>query len=118
MPIYEYRCESCGHELDVIQKVSDDALTECPSCGAHALKKLVSAPSFRLKGSGWYETDFKKDNRRNLADAGDKPADGDKKSDKAAVGKADGGGKDSAGKAAKDTSSAKPSSSGSKTSNG
>lgn len=59
MPIYEYRCESCGQELEKIQKFSDPPLTDCPACGKSALKKLVSASSFRLKGSGWYETDFK-----------------------------------------------------------
>ena len=59
MPIYEYQCESCGNELEKIQKFSDPPLTDCPECGKSALKKLVSASSFRLKGSGWYETDFK-----------------------------------------------------------
>ena len=68
MPIYEYRCEECGHELDVLQKVSEPALTDCPECESSSLRKLISAPNFRLKGSGWYETDFKgdKDNKRNL----------------------------------------------------
>ncbi len=75
MPIYEYRCESCGHELDALQKISEAALTDCPACGHSALRRLVSAPRFRLKGSGWYETDFKQDNRRNLAgDGKDKAA--------------------------------------------
>ena len=59
MPIYEYRCESCGKGLEKIQKFSDPPLTDCPACGKPALKKLVSASSFRLKGSGWYVTDFK-----------------------------------------------------------
>ena len=59
MPIYEYRCESCGEELEKIQKMSDPPLRDCPCCGREALIKLVSASSFRLKGSGWYETDFK-----------------------------------------------------------
>jgi putative FmdB family regulatory protein len=63
MPIYEYRCESCGVELEKIQKFSDEPLTDCPSCGKSSLKKLVSASSFRLKGSGWYETDFKNKNK-------------------------------------------------------
>jgi putative FmdB family regulatory protein len=78
MPIYEYRCESCGHTLDALQKISDDPLKECPDCEAIALKRLISAPAFRLKGGGWYETDFKsdKDKRRNLADGGEsKPKD-------------------------------------------
>jgi putative FmdB family regulatory protein len=71
MPIYEYRCESCGHTLDALQKISDDPLRECPSCGESSLKRLISAPAFRLKGSGWYETDFKsdKEKKRNLAES-------------------------------------------------
>ncbi len=69
MPIYEYRCESCAHELEKLQRMSDDKLVDCPACGEPALKRLVSAAAFRLKGSGWYETDFKKDNKRNLADS-------------------------------------------------
>lgn len=80
MPIYEYRCESCGHTLEALQKISDAPLSDCPECSQSALKRLISAPSFRLKGSGWYETDFKsgKDKKRNLAetgggDAADKP---------------------------------------------
>lgn len=68
MPIYEYRCQSCAHELERLQKMSDDPLVDCPACGQPALKKLVSAAGFRLKGSGWYETDFKKDRKRNLVD--------------------------------------------------
>ncbi len=59
MPIYEYRCEACGHQLESIQKFSDEALTDCPSCGKPALKKLISAGGFQLKGSGWYATDSK-----------------------------------------------------------
>lgn len=70
MPIYEYQCARCAHEFDVLQRMNDAPLSECPECGQAALTKLVSAPSFRLKGSGWYETDFKKDKRRNLADGG------------------------------------------------
>ena len=59
MPIYEYRCEACGHALEALQKMSDAPLTECPHCGAPALKKQVSAAGFQLKGSGWYVTDFR-----------------------------------------------------------
>ncbi|MEK6209208.1 MAG: zinc ribbon domain-containing protein [Pseudomonadota bacterium] len=59
MPIYEYRCTSCGHEKEVLQKLSDPPLTECPACGKSTLGKLVSAGGFQLKGSGWYATDFK-----------------------------------------------------------
>lgn len=67
MPIYGYRCQSCGHTLDALQKMSEDPLVDCPACGAPSLKRQLSAPRFRLKGQGWYETDFKKDNQRNLA---------------------------------------------------
>ncbi len=59
MPIYEYACEACGHEMEAMQKMSDDPLKACPSCGEERLKKLISASGFRLKGSGWYVTDFK-----------------------------------------------------------
>ena len=59
MPIYEYRCESCGHELEALQKMSDPLLTDCPECKSASLKKALTAAGFRLKGSGWYETDFK-----------------------------------------------------------
>ncbi len=72
MPIYEYACNSCEHTLDALQKMSDDALVDCPECGQPTLRKLLSAPRFRLKGKGWYETDFKKDNKRNLAGDGEK----------------------------------------------
>ncbi len=75
MPIYAYQCQDCGHELEALQKLSDEPLTDCPSCRQPALKKMLTAPAFRLSGSGWYETDFKKDNRKNLAGA-DKPASG------------------------------------------
>jgi len=59
MPIYEYECGSCGHRLEAIQKMSDPVLKDCPACGKSALKKLISASGFQLKGSGWYATDFK-----------------------------------------------------------
>ena len=68
MPIYEYQCTECGHELEALQKMSDDALTNCPACGQSGLRKLISASGFRLSGSGWYETDFKSgDKKKNLA---------------------------------------------------
>lgn len=59
MPIYAYKCESCGHAKDVLQKISDVPLTQCPSCGADAFRKQVTAAGFQLKGSGWYVTDFR-----------------------------------------------------------
>jgi putative FmdB family regulatory protein len=69
MPFYEYECQSCKFYAEVMQKISDPPLLKCPSCGKRTLKKLVSAPVFRLKGGGWYETDFKsdKEEKRNLA---------------------------------------------------
>lgn len=73
MPIYEYQCANCGHQLEKLQKMSDDPLTTCPECGQDSLTKLVSAAGFRLKGGGWYETDFKKDGKKNLHETGDKP---------------------------------------------
>lgn len=71
MPIYEYLCGACGHVLDALQKHSDEPLVHCPHCAAPQLKRQLSAPSFRLKGGGWYETDFKtdKDRKKRLADA-------------------------------------------------
>lgn len=71
MPIYEYVCSQCGHEMEVLQKMSDAPLSLCPVCEAEALKKKVSAAGFRLAGSGWYETDFKSSGKRNLAGEGD-----------------------------------------------
>ena len=66
MPIYDYKCSQCGHEIEVIQKISDKPKTTCPKCNTKSLKKLISAPSFRLKGGGWYETDFKTGNKKNI----------------------------------------------------
>ncbi len=85
MPIYEYVCNECGHEIEKLQKLSDSPLRDCPDCEKQSLKKKISAPGFRLSGSGWYETDFKSDKQKNLSkgdcvDKGsssksDKPAD-------------------------------------------
>ncbi len=71
MPFYEYECQACKYYTEVMQKITDAPLTKCPSCGKRRLTKLVSAPVFRLKGGGWYETDFKGDseNKRNLVGA-------------------------------------------------
>ncbi|MEQ8407187.1 MAG: zinc ribbon domain-containing protein [Gammaproteobacteria bacterium] len=87
MPIYEYQCSECEHRLEALQKISDPLLTDCPECGNSALKKLVSAASFRLKGGGWYETDFKKDGKKHLAEsdsAVSTPKKSDSKTDKKA----------------------------------
>jgi putative FmdB family regulatory protein len=102
MPIYEYLCSDCGHKLDALQKLSDEPLVHCPHCAAPSLKRQMSAPSFRLKGGGWYETDFKNDKRRNIAESeskGDGKAEGktekadakaDKPDSKPADGKSEG----------------------------
>ena len=81
MPIYEYQCAHCDHQLEALQKLSDAPLVTCPACGRDALQKRISAAAFRLKGGGWYETDFKTGNKKNLASGSDsgsgsgKPAD-------------------------------------------
>jgi putative FmdB family regulatory protein len=76
MPFYEYQCKSCGHDLEAMQKISEPPLKKCPHCGKSQLQRLMSAPVFRLKGGGWYETDFKgdSDNKKNLADRPDADA--------------------------------------------
>jgi putative FmdB family regulatory protein len=86
MPIYEYQCEKCHHTLEALQKFSDKPLRECPECGKHSLKRLISAPLFRLAGSGWYETDFKSENerKRNLAGKDEAPTAESGSSDKPA----------------------------------
>jgi putative FmdB family regulatory protein len=74
MPIYEYQCDACGHYLEALQQLADSPLKKCPDCGKPKLRRLLSAPMFLLKGSGWYETDFKSDKeiKRNLADRPEK----------------------------------------------
>ncbi len=67
MPMYQYECTHCGHQLVKLQKMSDAPLVDCPECAQASLKKLLSAPGFRLKGGGWYETDFKTGTKKNLA---------------------------------------------------
>ena len=76
MPIYAFECDACGHEFDRLQKMSDPDPEVCPECGAPKIKRQLTAPSFRLSGSGWYETDFKKDGdkKRNLVEGAAKPA--------------------------------------------
>lgn len=96
MPIYEYACRKCSHTLDALQKISDELLVDCPECGEPALRRLISAPRFRLKGGGWYETDFKKENQRNISSSDSEPPRKDK-----------GDGKDKAGADAKDAKPAK-----------
>lgn len=82
MPIFEYRCQACGHAFDILQKAAEGALRKCPECGKLKLKKLVSAPSFHLKGTGWYKTDFRdkgKDTGKDNGKAGKDGKDGDDK---------------------------------------
>ena len=92
MPIYEYRCGACGHHLEALQKMTDAPLRKCPDCGKQQLKRLVSASLFRLKGSGWYETDFKgdKEKKRNLVEAAEaREAKGDGAAEAASTKEAD-----------------------------
>jgi putative FmdB family regulatory protein len=86
MPIYAYKCGSCGHAKDVLQKVSDAPLTVCPACGAESFSKQLTAAGFQLKGSGWYATDFKGGNTAAKDKPADQPADkaADKPADKSA----------------------------------
>ena len=100
MPFYEYQCNNCGHTLEAMQKVNDAPLKKCPHCGKSQLTRLMSAPVFRLKGGGWYETDFKgdSDNKKNLADRPEADASKDDKKPAAGDAKAD----------SKDAAAAKP----------
>jgi putative FmdB family regulatory protein len=75
MPIYSFACDACGHQFDRLKRLSDPDPEACPACGKPAVRRQVTAPSFRLAGGGWYETDFKKDGKRNLAGDAAKPAD-------------------------------------------
>ena len=84
MPFYEYQCAACGHHHEELQKVADRALRKCPACGRPSLKRLVSAPVFRLKGGGWYETDFKNDKEAKRNIAGEKEPVAEKPAEKAA----------------------------------
>ena len=105
MPIYEYECRECGYRLDALQKMSDPRLTDCPECAQPSLRKLLSAPHFRLKGSGWYETDFKNSGRG-------KPADGAGDGESRAAGNGKESGKDAGKSAGKDVSKDTPADSG------
>ena len=114
MPIYEYACDSCEHRFETIQKASEEPLRDCPECGEATLKKLLSAPVFRLKGSGWYETDFKTGDKRNVSDGSNgapEAADQGGKADSGAKtessGKSDKNGTDSKGASSASTSGGK-----------
>jgi putative FmdB family regulatory protein len=73
MPIYAFECTGCGHHFERLQRLSDADPSQCPECESPKVRRQLTAPSFRLAGGGWYETDFKKDGKRNLADKGDAP---------------------------------------------
>src|ERR1700722_5187842 len=106
MPFYEYQCKNCGHDLEAMQKINDAPLKKCPHCGKSQLQRLMSAPVFRLKGGGWYETDFKGDgdNKKNLADKPDAGAPQDAAKDTAKDGAKEGAdsGTDAKGKEGKE----------------
>ncbi|MDH3388793.1 MAG: zinc ribbon domain-containing protein [Gammaproteobacteria bacterium] len=85
MPIYEYVCNECRHEFETLQKMSDTPLQDCPACERGALRKKISAPGFRLSGSGWYETDFKSDKQKNISKGDSVEKDTSAKSDKTAA---------------------------------
>ncbi|MEM7542195.1 MAG: zinc ribbon domain-containing protein [Pseudomonadota bacterium] len=108
MPIYEYQCGDCGHQFEIMQKMSDDRLSTCPECAAESLQKLISKVGFQLKGTGWYETDFKNNGKKpadgKSDDGGSKKEDGAKDNKKADTGKPD-----SAKKETKSSASASPS---------
>ncbi len=113
MPIYEYVCDNCGHYLEALQKLSDEPLVFCPECGDAALRKQVSAAAFRLKGTGWYETDFKNSDKK-------KPAEKAKKESKSSSGSSSdsGGSSGSSGSSGKQDKSSSASSSSGKSSSG
>lgn len=113
MPIYEYMCKACGHQLEALQAISEAPLQDCPNCGQAELRKLISAPVFRLKGGGWYETDFKTDNKRNLA--GESAAESKPSETKASEGKSSKG-KSAEEKSAKSNASSSKSGGSAKTS--
>ena len=110
MPIYAYKCESCGHRQDVLQKISDPRLTDCPACGASTYVKQVTAAGFQLKGSGWYVTDFRDGGSNKGGAAADKPADqaADKAADKPAEAGADKSAPAASGEAGSGSATAAP----------
>ena len=117
MPIYEYVCDNCGHYLEALQKLSDEPLVFCPECGDAGLRKQVSAAAFRLKGTGWYETDFKNSDKKKPAEKADKADKAEKKDAKSASGSSSDSGSDS-GSSGKKDKSASTSTSSSKSSSG
>jgi putative FmdB family regulatory protein len=97
VPIYEYQCEDCGHKFEVLQKIADALLTDCPTCKQPRLRKMVTAAAFRLKGGGWYETDFKdKKSQKNIQGT----------DSASSTGKTEGGGSTDSGSASKESAPA------------
>ena len=90
MPIYEYQCEACDHKMEKLQKIADEPLKDCPECSEPKLNKLVSAAGFRLKGNGWYETDFKTGKKKNVS-GGNSSDSGSSSSDSSGSGSSDSG---------------------------
>ncbi|MGE4634397.1 MAG: zinc ribbon domain-containing protein [Arenicellales bacterium] len=111
MPIYEYVCQQCDHHLEALQKLSDEPLIFCPECGEASLRKQVSAAAFRLKGTGWYETDFKNSGKQKEKTNGNK-------TDSAKGGQSDAGGKESVSKGSADSKSSETTSSSGKSDSG
>jgi putative FmdB family regulatory protein len=111
MPIYEYVCQQCDHHLEALQKLSDEPLIFCPECGEASLRKQVSAAAFRLKGTGWYETDFKNSGKQKEKTNGNK-------TDSAKGEQSDAGGKESASKGSADSKSSETTSSSGKSDSG
>ena len=111
MPIYEYVCQQCDHHLEALQKLSDEQLIFCPECGEASLRKQVSAAAFRLKGTGWYETDFKNSGKQKEKTNGNK-------TDSAKGGQSDAGGKESVSKGSADSKSSETTSSSGKSDSG
>jgi putative FmdB family regulatory protein len=111
MPIYEYVCQQCDHHLEALQKLSDEPLLFCPECGEASLRKQVSAAAFRLKGTGWYETDFKNSGKQKEKTNGNK-------TDSAKGGQSDAGGKESVSKGSADSKSSETTSSSGKSDSG
>lgn len=105
MPIYEYQCQACQHEFETIQKFSDAPLTRCPECGKHKLKKKISAVAFRLKGGGWYETDFKSGDKKNVASSSDAGSESPSKGESSSTSDSKSGDDKSAAKSTSESSS-------------
>ena len=117
MPIYEYHCQACHHDFEKLQKISDEPLVDCPDCAKPTLTKMMSASAFRLKGSGWYETDFKTGAKKNLNTGSDNSAKPETSAEKSTAGNADSGSEQVKTKAENKTESKSDNKTGNKTGN-